>query len=168
MSQSPIDADEIPASVAQVVPKEHPHLEWMRKEITDEINRKVSNGSDSNMSEAPISKDWIERKTSDLDHKIEMEKVKSDAKFERLFSESNLKFERMMAELKNESDKNSLKIDARFAQSEATLTKWLVGILFSLIGLGFAVWRSSQIHPVTNEPVSQAISPQPQSQQKGP
>ena len=82
------------------------------------------------------------------------------ASFERLFSESNLKFERMMAELKNESDKNSLKIDARFAQSEATLTKWLVGIMFSLIGLGFAVWKSSQTPPVTSQPVSQAISPQ--------
>jgi len=168
MSELPADTDDIPASVAQVVPKEHPHLEWMRKEITDEINRQISNGSDSNMSEAPISKDWIELKTSDLDHKIEMEKIKSDAKFERLFSESNLKFERMMAELKNESEKNSLKIDARFAQSEATLTKWLVGILFSLIGLGFAVWKSSQIQPAINQPSQQSISTQPQPQQKIP
>jgi len=132
MSELPADTDDIPASVAQVVPKEHPHLEWMRKEITDEINRQISNGSDSNMSEAPISKDWIELKTSDLDHKIEMEKIKSDAKFERLFSESNLKFERMMAELKKRRSPvvrfcyaaNPLPAPARCATVHGTNPAW--------------------------------------------
>ena len=151
MSDTNVDLDQSSPSSAQVSPKEHPHLEWMRKEISEEFSRLNSNKGEINMSDPIISKDWVEKSISSIDNKIEMEKVRSDAKFDKLISQSDAKFDRLFAELKFESERNSLKIDstslkfdASIARLETNITRWMLGIIFSILGLGFAIWRSAQ------------------------
>lgn len=123
------DADDVTASVPQVSPKEkeHPHLEWMRNEIHEEVKRQTSNKSEGNMSDSPISKDWVERKASEIESKIEINQVKNDARFEKLISGSDIKFEKLMGEM-----------NTKLAQSESTHTKWMVGVAFSLIAFTMA------------------------------
>lgn len=137
MSELPTDdktSDDVPASIAQVVPTEHPHLGWMKKEIAEEVNRQVSNGSDSNMSDATISKDWVERKTSEIESKIEIDRVKSDARFEKLISDSDIKFEKLLGEMNTKFAMS----ESRIVQVESTHTKWMVGLVFSFIAFTLA------------------------------
>jgi len=134
----------------------------------NEINHsKTERGG--NMSDSP-SKDWIDKNNSVLDNKIEMEKVKAEAKFDKMVSNSDAKFERLFSELKFESERNSFKIDstslkfdASIARLETNITRWMLGILFSILGLGFAVWRSAQPNhdPQQTPPTSQTAKQTP-------
>lgn len=92
-----------------------------------ELNPKLNDIGSSKMSDDTISKDWVERRYADLDNKIEIEKVKSDARFERLIADSDIKFEKLMGEM-----------NTKLAQSESTHTKWMVGVAFSLIAFTMA------------------------------
>lgn len=117
----------------------------------------------TNKSTETLSKDWIEKIASSLDNKIELEKVKNDAKFDKLLSQSNERFDRMFAELKFESERNSLKIEentqkleASIAKSETNLTRWMVTILISLISIVvaiiLAIWKlEPAIEPIPPE-----------------
>lgn len=181
MSETPNNSDQgdaAPKSTAQVTPEKvtfhpnHPHIKNMVNDAVDskftelkdfinsavdhkfkESNPKLSDIGRSKMSDDTISKDWIDLKHAELDNKIEMEKVRNDAKFERLFSE-----------LKSEYEKNTLRMDASFsqietkiAQSESHLTKWIMGVIFAILGLGFAALRyspSSPAHATYEQPPS--------------
>jgi hypothetical protein len=135
------------------------------------------------MSDTPISKDWAERQLSDLNHKIDSHRKdweaeikdmnrKFDHKFELLVADSNAKFDKMFLELKSASERNDLRIDAKFAQTDAVIarvetniTRWLVGIIFAIVGLAFSFWRMTYDggHPKADPPVivEKAISPAP-------
>jgi len=124
------------------------------------------------MSDSTISKDWAEKNFSGLDNKIEMEKVKTEAKFDKLVSQSDAKFEKLFSELKFESERNSLKIDstslkfdASIAKLETNITRWLLGILFSILGLVFAIWKFAQstheVYESHASPISQAVKTEP-------
>jgi len=177
MSETPNNTDQTdttPGSVPQVAPDkvtDHPHLHYIRQAVKEEVqntfselfehklkesNPKLNDIGRSNMSDDTISKDWVERKHAELDNKIEMEKVRNDAKFERLFSE-----------LKSEYEKNTLRMEASFsqietkiAQSESHLTKWIMAVIFAILGLGFAALRYSPSSPahVTYEQPPSSVS----------
>lgn len=185
MSETPNNTDQTdttPGSAPQVTPEKvtlHPNHPYIKKMVNDavdskligledlittavdlhklkESNPKLSDIGRSNMSDDTISKDWVERKHAELDNKIEMEKVRNDAKFERLFSE-----------LKSEYEKNTLRMEASFsqietkiAQSESHLTKWIMAVIFAILGLGFAALRYSPSSPahVTYEQPPSSVS----------
>jgi len=98
------------------------------EEVEKELARlKASAGG--NMSDSTISKDWVERKTSELESKIEIDRVKSDARFERLISDSDIKFEKLVGEMNTKFAMS----ESRIIQVESAHTKWMVGLVFSFI-----------------------------------
>lgn len=122
--------DEVPESpqITPLVFTRPEHIEQLiNNAVAKEVAHQVSNAGGNNMSDSNISKDWVERKTSDINNKIEMLKVTNDARFERLISDSDMKFEKLMGEM-----------NTKLAQSESTHTKWMVGVAFSLIAFTMA------------------------------
>jgi hypothetical protein len=107
-------------------------LEIKIEDIKNENSRqKVSTGG--NMSDTP-SKDWVERKISEVDNKIEMDRVKSDARFEKLISDSDIKFEKLIGEMNAKFAINESKI----IQVENTHIKWMSVLVFSFIAFTLA------------------------------
>jgi hypothetical protein len=56
------------------------------------------------------------------------------------------------------SDAKFAQVDATIARTETNLTRWLMGIVLSIIGLGFAVWKSSQINTYSHDTEKTVIS----------
>lgn len=118
-------------------------LEDLKKEIA---SRKENAGG--SMGDAPY-KDYIDRKTSEIESKNKIDRIKIDAKFEKLVSDSDIKFEKLMGEM-----------NTKLAQSESTHTKWMVGVAFSLIAFTMAT-----IGVATNLILKAIPSSQPQPHQ---
>lgn len=139
MEQITESLDEIPVAPQVLPPTIIAHPDFVAREIQERVDKamdamaqkltielleqvdkviaqKLTTGG--NMSDSTVSKDWVERKASELNNKIEMEKVRSDARFDKLIADSNVKFEKLFGEIK---------------ASESTHTKWMVAIAFSLI-----------------------------------
>lgn len=125
------EVPESPHVTATVVARPEHIALLIKNAVAQEFACHVSNAGGNNMSDSDVSKDWIERKTSELAHSIAMEKVKNDAKFEKLISQSDIKFEKLIGDM-NAKFATS---EAKIAQSESTHTKWMIGIAFTLIAL---------------------------------
>jgi hypothetical protein len=98
-------------------------LEDLKKEFA---SRKENAGG--SMSDAP-SKDYIDRKTSEIESKNEIDRIKIDAKFEKLVSDSDIKFERLMGEMNAKFAQTEVNI----AKTEASHTKWMIGLTIATI-----------------------------------
>ena len=90
----------------------------------------------ANMSDTTVNKDWAERRLSEVDGKIELEKTKSELKFDRLFREMQLEHKATIAHV----DARFAQIDTQIARSETNQTRWFIGILLSIVGLTVTVY----------------------------
>ncbi len=145
INSSPPEDQSSPPNDPVSAPAEHPFLPFIRNMVSEEAQKLMSTQNDGNKVSDTISKDWIEKIISSIDNKIEMEKVKTDSRFDRIMTESNAKFDKLITEFKLETEKNSLKMDAGLSKAETNITRWLAGIIiaviFGTIGTFITVWK---------------------------
>jgi hypothetical protein len=121
----------------------------------------TNNEGKKNMSDT-ISKDWIEKRLQDADHKRELDRkewqseVKDmDHRFNLLISESNAKFDKLFAEMKSESEKNILRVEASISKAQLQIIIWVIG---TFIAVTFGALRflppSSNVSEEIRKPVA--------------
>lgn len=118
------------------------------------------------MSSETITKDWIEKRIQDVDHQRELDRkewqadlkdmnhnftlalAKSDEKFERAREESNAKFEKLFAEMRFESEKNTLKIESAISRAQLQIVMWVIATSLT-VTFGALKFFSPPSQPVT-------------------
>lgn len=110
--------------------------------ISDDVNSEGK--SEDNMSDTQISKDWAERRLSELDHKIDAHRKDWEAdvkdmnhKFEMLMASSNDRFDKLFMQMKHDSEKTELLVKSSIADVKI----WTILTLVTLISLGLGALR---------------------------
>jgi hypothetical protein len=151
MSTPKDSVDEVP-ELLNITPTIVAHPDDVEKAIEKAVKKEIAKHKDiagANLGESTISKDWVERKTDAVDHKIAIENVKNEARFEKLILQSDIKFEKLIGEIK---------------QLESSHIKWMVGIAFSLISFTIAAISVSTSLLLKAIPSSNIQQAQPHSE----
>lgn len=115
----------------------------------------------ANMSDITVTKDWADRRLSEIDGKIELEKTKSELQFDRLFREMQLEHKAALAHV----DARFAQIDTQIARSETNLTRWIMGLIFSIlsfVGTYYFKAKETSSAPIainTGHETTQAVQP---------
>jgi hypothetical protein len=118
-------SDESPASVPQTVPtSDHPHLKWMRDEISEEFNRRDGNGGGGNMSD-------LERRVGNLE--TDVRTIRDN--LNTLISDTAV----IKSNYASKADISDLKTD--ISKELLTQTRWVIATLIALIGAAIAIQR---------------------------
>ncbi|WP_036243200.1 hypothetical protein [Methylobacter luteus] len=134
-------SDESPASVPQTVPtSDHPHLKWMRDEISEEFNRRGGgNGGGGNMSD-------LERRVGNLETDV---RAIRDNLHTLVLDVAVIK-----SNYASKSDISDLKTEISGLKTEITgsalkQTMWTIGTVITVAGMVIAVQRF--IPPASNQ-----------------
>ncbi len=163
--------DEVTAPIPQIAPViDHPALIKLREDITSEIEhqlsksvasevaRQLSNDGDVFMSGDKISKDWVERRLSELDNKLNIQDIQNESKLERIIAASDAKFASNLSEIKigfSQIDAKLAHVEAKIDRSEMTLTRWGIGLAISAVALTIAITKAYPTPPAQGtHPVS--------------
>lgn len=101
-----------------------------------------------------ISKDWAERRLSELNGRIDLQRKEWEAevktmnhKFDILVADSNAKFERLFAEMKSEAKASELRIEANYQQVQAAIANakfqivtWVIATIIAMASLAYKNW----------------------------
>ena len=109
------------------------------------------------MNEPTVTRDWAERRLSELDHKLDLERTKSDLKFERLFGELQHGQQTTLAKM----DARFAQVDGLIARTETNLTRWIMALVFTLLGLAASTVYKFMPQRDTAKPTAEASMPKP-------